>query len=389
MSDLTGLGVSNQAIILLSAMIAGAGTDYAVFLISRYHDYVRRGESSDDAVRHALGSVGKVITASAATIGITFLGISFAKMGVFSTVGVSSAIGVGVAFLAALTLLPAIIAVAGPRGWITPRRELTTRWWRRSGIRIVRRPRVHLVASVLILILLASCVGLANYNYDDRKAVAASDPSSVGYTALERHFDLNQSIPSYVLIRSPRDLRTPQALADLEQMAERISQLPNIAMVSGITRPTWEPCRRSSGPLIRRAWSAIGSATASAMIADNMDDLNRLAGGANTLATNLGDVRGQVTQIATSVQGMVDAFSAIKGQYGGDKLVKNVETAAKLVNAINRLGNSMGVNFKAAKDLFAWVGPVLVALHGNAVCDLDPSCAETRGPLSGTGRRPQ
>lgn len=237
LSAFTGLGVSNQAIILLSAMIAGAGTDYAVFLISRYHDYVRRGETSDEAVRRALGSVGKVITASAATIGVTFLGISFARMGVFSTVGVSSAIGVAVAYLAAITLLPAILAVVGPRGWVTPRRELTTRWWRRSGIRIVRRPRLHLVASVLVLILLASCVGLARYNYDDRKAVAASEPSSVGYAALERHFDLNQSIPSYVLVQSPRNLRTPQALADLEQMAERITQLPDIAMVSGITRP--------------------------------------------------------------------------------------------------------------------------------------------------------
>lgn len=116
LSHTTGLGVSNQAIILLSAIIAGAGTDYAVFLISRYHDYMRRGEDSDGgAVRQALTSVGKVITASAATIGITFLGISFAKMGVFSTVGVSSAVGVGVSFLAAITLLPAIIVLAGPR----------------------------------------------------------------------------------------------------------------------------------------------------------------------------------------------------------------------------------------------------------------------------------
>ncbi len=292
LSHTTGLGVSNQAIILLSAIIAGAGTDYAVFLISRYHDYMRRGEDSDAAVRLALNSVGKVITASAATIGITFLGISFAKMGVFSTVGVSSAVGVGgVSFLAAITLLPAIIALAGPRGWITPRRELTARWWRRSGIRIVRRPRAHLVASVLILILLASCVGgLAHYNYDDRKAVAPGAPSSVGYTALERHFDLNQSIPSYVLVRSPRDLRNPRALADLEQMAERISQVPNIAMVSGITRPLGEVPQE-----FRATYQAglVGDrlGTGSAMIADNMGSLNRLAGGADTLANNLGDVR--------------------------------------------------------------------------------------------------
>ncbi len=378
LSHTTGLGVSNQAIILLSAIIAGAGTDYAVFLISRYHDYMRRGEDSDAAVRQALNSVGKVITASAATIGITFLGISFAKMGVFSTVGVSSAVGVGVSFLAAITLLPAIIALAGPRGLIAPRRELTALWWRRSGIRIVRRPRAHLVASVLILILLASCVGLAHYNYDDRKAVSPGAPSSVGYTALERHFDLNQSIPSYVLVRSPRDLRSPQALADLEQMAQRISQVPNIAMVSGITRPLGEVPQE-----FRATYQAglVGDrlGTGSAMIADNMGSLDRLAGGANTLATNLGDVRGQVGQITSSVQSVVDAFGSIKGQYGGDKLVKNVEVATKLVNAVNRLGNSMGVSFTAARDMFAWVGPVLVALHGNAVCDLDPSCAETRG----------
>jgi len=377
LSQFAGLGVSNQAIILLSAMIAGAGTDYAVFLISRYHDYVRLGESSDDAVRRALLSIGKVTTASAATVGLTFLGISFARMGVFSTVGVSSAVGVGVAFLASVTLLPAILVVVGPRGWIKPRRELTARLWRRSGIRIVRRPRLHLVASVLILILLASCVGLARYNYDDRKAVDASAPSSVGYAALERHFDLNQSIPSYVLVRSPHDLRTPQALADLEQMAQRISQLPNIAMVSGITRPLGVV-----PPEFRATYQAgiVGSrlADGSAMIGQRTADLDRLANGADTLAKNLGDVRGQVDQIAGSIQSMIDAFTSIRGQYGGDRLVKNVEVAAKLVNSINKLGNSMGVSFTAARDMFAWVGPVLMALQGNAVCDLNPSCTETR-----------
>lgn len=378
LSEFAGLGVSNQAIILLTAMIAGAGTDYAVFLISRYHDYVRRGESSDEAVRRALMSVGKVIAASAATIGITFLAISFARMGVFSTVGVSSAIGVAVAFLAAVTLLPAILVVVGPRGWITPRRELTARFWRRSGIRIVRRPRTHLVASLLVLAVLASFAGWARYNYDDRKAVRAADPSSVGYAALERHFGLNQFIPSFVLIRSPHDLRTPRALADLEQMAERIGQLPDIAMVNGITRPFGVVPDE-----FRATYQAglVGGrlADGSAAISDKMNDLNRLDKGASTLATGLADVRGQVGQIATSVQGMVEAFAALKGQYGGDKLVRNVEIAAKLVNKINELGNSMGVSVTAARDMFAWVAPVLLALQGNVVCDLDPSCSETRG----------
>ena len=69
-----GLGVSSQTITLMTTMMAGAGVDYAVFLISRYHDYLRQGMHSDEAVVRALTSIGKVIAGSAATVSITFLG---------------------------------------------------------------------------------------------------------------------------------------------------------------------------------------------------------------------------------------------------------------------------------------------------------------------------
>ena len=68
----------------------------------------------------------------------------------------------------------------------------------------------------------------------------------------------------------------------------------------------------------------------------------------------------------------------MRSQFGGDKLVKQVETAAQLVQSINALGNAMGVNFSAIRDMFAWVGPVLAALNGNAICDANPSCSDTR-----------
>jgi putative drug exporter of the RND superfamily len=376
-SQLTGSGVSNQSIVFLSAIMAGAGTDYAVFLISRYHDYLRSGDDFDHAVKAAMISIGKVITASAATVGLTFLLLSFAQMGVFRTVGVSSAIGIAIAFLAGVTLLPAILVLAGPRGWVKPRRELTARFWRRSGIRIVRRPVPHLVASVLVLALLAGLAIFARYNYDDRKVVPASAPSSVGYAALERHFPISQSIPEYILIQSPHDLRTPRALADLEQMASRVAQLPDVGLVSGITRPLGDV-----PPEFRATFQAgiVGDrlADGSAQINQRTGDLNRLTDGANTLADSLADVRAQINTIAPSIQSLVDTFSSVRTEYGGDKLVRDVETAAKLVASINALGNSMGVNFAAVKDMFAWIGPVLTALQGNAVCDANPSCAATR-----------
>ena len=82
-----GLGIANQTIVLMSGMMVGAGTDYAVFLISRYHDYVRLGVDSDQAVKKALMSIGKVIAASAATVAVTFLAMIFTQLEVFSTVG--------------------------------------------------------------------------------------------------------------------------------------------------------------------------------------------------------------------------------------------------------------------------------------------------------------
>lgn len=135
-----GLGISNQTITFMTAMMVGAGVDYAVFLISRYHEYLRSGIDSDRAVVRALESIGKVIAASAATVAVTFLGMSFTRLGLFATTGPALALSIAVAFLAAVTLLPALLVLTGRRGWIKPRRDLTTRFWRRSGINTVRRP---------------------------------------------------------------------------------------------------------------------------------------------------------------------------------------------------------------------------------------------------------
>src|ERR1700744_3044646 len=366
---LVSIGLS---LVIAQAVVAGYS-----FLTSRYHDYLRLGETHETALKKALFSIGKVIAASASTVGITFLVISFARMGIFQTVGIASAIGVGVAFLAAVPLLPAIIALAGRRGWVKPRRELTAPFWRRSGIRIVRRPRLHLVASLLVLALLASCAGLVRYNYDDRKALGASAPSSLGYTALDHHFPVNQSIPEYIFIQSPRDLRNPQALADLEQMADRVSQLPNVAAISGITRPT------GNVPEQFRATyqaGAIGTflAGGSTLINDHTNDLNQLSTGSSTLADKLDEVRGQVGELAASVQELENTFKSTRDQYSGDTLVHEVDIAAQLVDHVNALSNTMGWNYTTGKNMFDWIGPVLTALRGNPVCDVDESCSNTR-----------
>ena len=136
-----GLNVSAMTIVLMTAMIVGAGTDYAVFLISRYHEYIRSGVDSDVAVQQALSSIGKVIGASAATVAVTFLGMIFTQLPAFTSVGPALAVSIAVAFVAAVTLLPAVLVLAGRRGWFAPRRALTDRLWQRSAIYMSGGPR--------------------------------------------------------------------------------------------------------------------------------------------------------------------------------------------------------------------------------------------------------
>jgi putative drug exporter of the RND superfamily len=290
-----GWGVTNQTVVLLSGMMMGAGTDYAVFLISRYHEYLRDGVDSDQAVIGALASIGKVIAASAATVGLAFAGMSFTKLPLLSTIGPALAVAIAIAFLAAITLLPAILILTGRRGWIAPKRELTNRLWRLSAVRIVRRPRRHLVVSLIVLLILAGCATLVRYNYDDRTALPATAESNIGYSAMERHFPVNSATPQYLLIQSPHDLRTPTALADLEQMASRVSQLPDVALVRGITRPTGKTLEQAT---LSFQAGQVGTRLndASSQIQGNSGNLDKLAGGARQLSDSLATVRGTVSR---------------------------------------------------------------------------------------------
>jgi putative drug exporter of the RND superfamily len=375
-----GLPTGMQTIILMMAVMVGAGTDYAVFLISRYHDYVRQGMDSDQAVKKALMSIGKVIAASAATVAVTFLAMVFARLGVFSTVGPAISISIIVAFLAAVTLLPAILVLTGRRGLIKPRADLTTRFWRRMGIRVVRRPRIHLVASAIVLIILASCVSLVRFNYDDLKSLPDSVASVRGFAAMDRHFPANSMTPEVLLVTSPKDLRTPAALADLEQMAQRVTQVPGIAMVRGLTRPNGGPLEQTK--VSYQAGEVGGKLDeASSVIHDHGADLDKLANGAHQLADALAMVRGQVNGAVGSISSLVTALSAMEAAMGGDKTLNQIDQTAKLVGRMRSLGDALSANMADVANTAAWANPMLNALNTSPVCSADPSCASSRAEL--------
>ena len=168
-----GLPIDGQAAGITIVLVFGAGTDYALLLISRYREELRRHEDRHQAMAGALRGAGPAILASGMTVTIALLTLMFAVLTSNRSLGPLAALGVFMAMIAMLTALPALLLVL-PRGVFWPRvprygsasRE-ETGFWSRLGARLFgsgvsSRPRT--VAIVTTLILGAMALGLLALN---------------------------------------------------------------------------------------------------------------------------------------------------------------------------------------------------------------------------------
>ncbi|MCV7005064.1 RND family transporter [Mycobacterium gordonae] len=376
-----GLALNMQVIGFISAVMIGAGTDYAVFLISRYHDCLRQGLDSDQAVKRAMLSIGKVIFASAATVAVTFLAMVFTRLKVFSAVGPATAVSIAVSLLAAVTLLPAILVLTGRRGWINPRRELTTRFWRRSGSMIARRPARFLIGSLAALLALAGTAGLAHLSFDDVRFLPREVGSVAGYEQINRHFPMNAMTPAVLLVQSPRDMRTPAALADLEAMANRISELPEVAMVRGLTRPFGEPVEQMTASF---QTGEVGGKLnqVSAAISDRTGDLDTLAGSSRHMAGELARIRERVMDAMSGADKLLTALEELQGVLTASPTSQQLAGAAQILGRMTALSGNLSATVSGARQVAGWAGPIVAALSSSPVCSADSACIRSRDELA-------
>jgi RND superfamily putative drug exporter len=114
---LTSLGVTvnGQSSAILSILVIGAGTDYALLLVARYREELRRHQDKHEAMALALLRAGPAIFASGLTVMATLLSLSLAKVNGTAGLGPIGALGIGVAVLVMLTFLPALLTIVGRR----------------------------------------------------------------------------------------------------------------------------------------------------------------------------------------------------------------------------------------------------------------------------------
>ncbi|MGB9303147.1 MAG: RND family transporter [Mycobacterium sp.] len=242
------LGFSTFVVAMLSSLAIAAGTDYAIFLIGRYQEARQAGEDRETAYYTMFRGTYHVILGSGLTIAGASFCLHFARLSYFKALGIPSALGLLIVIAGALTVAPAIVAVATGFGLLDPKRMIKTRGWRRIGTATVRWPGPIFVASLLIAIVGLLVVPSMKISYNDRYYIPSNLPSNVGYTAAERHFSAARLNPDILMVEGDHDMRNSSDMIILDRIAKDMFRTPGIARVQSITRPLGSPIEHSSIP---------------------------------------------------------------------------------------------------------------------------------------------
>jgi RND superfamily putative drug exporter len=183
--------VNTEGTFLLLVLIFGAGTDYSLLLIHRYREKLAGGGDPLAALRAALTESVRPITASAATVIAAMLVLLLADLESTHWLGPVLAIGIAVVLCAGLTLLPALLAILGPRAFWPGRGvgagEKGRLWAGVAGL-VRRRPRriVAGVFAVLIVLALGNLINHGTIGFGEGET--RSSESSRGNEVLDEHF---------------------------------------------------------------------------------------------------------------------------------------------------------------------------------------------------------
>jgi putative drug exporter of the RND superfamily len=259
----------------LATMIGlGVGIDYALFVVTRHQEQLRTGMALEDSVARATATSGAAVVFAGGTVIIALGALALAGIPEVSALGYTAAIVVVVAVLAALTLLPAILATLGPRiDAVRIRRPAGaegSRRWRRWGQAIARRPAAALTAGLGALLLLAAPATALHLGQTDAGDAPRGTEGRTVFDLMAKGFGPGSDAQlALVLTGVQRDVIGP-----IEQIVAALEADPGIVRLSppllgrdrtiavvAIT-PTTAPADRATDALVKRIRREIAPAVA-------------------------------------------------------------------------------------------------------------------------------
>ena len=204
-ASLTGLSFDGATSGITSVLVFGAGTNYALLLISRYRQELRSHAEHRDALRRAVRRAAPAIVASNATVVLALLTLLFASTPSTRSLGALAACGLAVAALSVLVVLPPLLALCGRRlFWpLVPEPDgaatLDTGAWHRVAEQVSRRPAVVATVAIAVLAALASGLLGTRIGLSQTQQFRVQADSVSGYNVVAAHFPAGLANPTLVV----------------------------------------------------------------------------------------------------------------------------------------------------------------------------------------------
>ncbi|HLG75927.1 MAG TPA: MMPL family transporter, partial [Ktedonobacteraceae bacterium] len=231
----------------------GLGVDYSLFMVSRFREELGHGRTIPDAVAVTVATAGRAVAFSGLTVSIGLFGLTFFHINMLHSVGLGGIMVVLLAVLAALTLLPACMAILGQRVNAFPVRlprfgrrstaaqafvpyepELHHGFWYRLSHFVMRYP-LRIFFPVLLLLIGFGLPFLGvRFSAPDASILPANVPSRAAYDVLAQRFNQRETTPILMAVQTQGDILEPQNITNLYHYIQRIQADPRVERVDSI-----------------------------------------------------------------------------------------------------------------------------------------------------------
>ncbi len=244
---------------ILETVILAVGTDYSIFLVSRYRDEIHTGHEHQEAVRNAVIWAGESVATSGGAVLISFAALSLGSFPLMRTLGLTLGFAVTISLGISLTFIPAAVSLLNKRiFWPSgkklakprPKGQLTgtERYFRRAATTSMKHAKVFLVVAVLITLPATYIVLTDQPTYDFTQGSPTTE-SSQGIDAISQAFGYGVVYPSYLIVRFPDPILLPDgnvSVGEMGALANLSSRL--LSMESGL-RSTEGPSNPQGSPV--------------------------------------------------------------------------------------------------------------------------------------------
>jgi putative drug exporter of the RND superfamily len=219
----------------------GVGIDYALFVVTRFREELRRGRPVAEAVPVTLATSGRAVALSGATVIVALAGMFLVDIQAFRSMAIGSMSVVAVAVLAAITLLPAVLSLVG--NWVDrlripvlrPRATAGEGFWHRWAVGIMRRPLAFIAVALALLVALAVPFTAIRLGQPGAAILPADESPRLATERLAAEFGAGVTGPMEIVVDTPGGAGTRANLQRVERLTRALRADPAVAGVQSLT----------------------------------------------------------------------------------------------------------------------------------------------------------